>query len=122
MKSNRQLRVGEEIKKELATLLNFKFEEYRGKFLTVTEARVTSDMHYADVWVMVLADHDTQVANIKQLNADAWRFRKDVAGKMSMRYMPELRFHLDSTLDKAEKIDNLLKSSGLSLDGKPEIE
>jgi len=122
MKSNRLLRVGEEIKKELATLLNFKVEEYRGKFLTITEARISKDMHYADVWVMVMADMATQVANINQLNADSWKFRKEIAGKLYMRHIPELRFHLDSTLDNAQKIDGLLRSSGLELDGKQEIE
>jgi ribosome-binding factor A len=122
MKSNRLLRVGEEIKKELATLLNFKIEEYRGKFLTITEARISRDLHYADVWVMVMADMPTQIANISQLNADAWRFRKEIAGKLYMRHIPELRFHLDSTLDNAHKIDGLLRSSGLTLDGKQEIE
>ena len=116
------LRVGEEIKKELATLLNFKVEEYRGKFLTITEARISKDMHYADVWVMVMADMATQVANINQLNADSWKFRKEIAGKLYMRHIPELRFHLDSTLDNAQKIDGLLRSSGLELDGKQEIE
>ncbi len=122
MKSNRLLRVGEEIKKELATLLSFKDEEYRGKFLTVTEARISKDLHYADVWVMVMADSATQVANLKQLNSDAWRFRKEIAGKLYMRHIPQLRFHLDSTLDNAEKIDGLLRSTGMTLDGKQEIE
>lgn len=116
------MRVGEEIKKELATLLNFKIEEYRGKFLTVTEARISRDLHYADVWVMVMADFATQVANINQLNIDAWRFRKEIAGKIYLRHIPELRFHLDTTLDNADKIDNLLRQSGLTLDGKVDVE
>ncbi len=122
MKSNRLLRVGEEIKKELAELLNYHLEEYRGKFLTISEARVSKDLNYADVWVMVMGDMAAQAANIDRLNRDSWRLRKNIAGKLYLRHIPELRFHLDTTLDYAEKIDDLLRRSGVNLDGDTSIE
>lgn len=122
MKSNRLLRVGEEVKKELAELLNFKLEEYRGKFITVTEARVSRDLGYADVWVMILADKETQIANVTQLNNDSWKLRKEIAAKIYLRHIPELRFHLDSTLENAEKIDDLLRKSGVKFGGEEKIE
>ena len=111
MKSNRLLRVGEEMLKELSQILNFEFEEYRQKFITVTEVRVTKDLQFADVWVSIMAEEKIQKKLIGQLITDAYRFRKALAGRIYLRHLPELRFNLDRTLDEAAKIDHVLATT-----------
>jgi len=116
MKSNRLLRVGSELKRELAQILTSEMEEYRGKFITVTEVRLSKDLAYADVWVSVMGDKPIKDKIMQRLAADAWYLRKALAGKIYLRHLPELRFFLDNTLDYAEKIDRLLQDSGVDLD------
>lgn len=111
MKDNRLLRVGEELKKELSLLLNLRFEDYARRLLTVTEVRVSKDLQYADVWVSMMGDAAAKKEMMGRLAADSYRFRMGLAGRIYLRHLPELRFHLDSTLDYADKIDSLLAKS-----------
>jgi len=85
--------------------------DYARRFLTVTEVRVTYDLQFADVWVSVIGEKSRRVKEIRRLSEDAYRIRMALAGRVYLRRLPELRFHLDDTLDQAEKIDNLLKTS-----------
>jgi len=113
LKSNRLLRVGEEIRKELALILSYKVSEFRGHILTVTEVRVSKDLQFADAWVSILGDVALQKKLFGVLVTDAYKFRMALAGQVYIRHLPELRFHLDRTLEEADKIDTLLRGSGV---------
>jgi ribosome-binding factor A len=115
LKTNRLLRVGEEIKKELSKIINFEISEYSRRFLTVTEVRVTKDLQYAEVWVSVMGDLQQQTATVSRLQSDVKRLRKALAGRVYLRQLPELRFNLDQTLEYANRIDHLLRESGIDV-------
>jgi len=111
MKPDRPRRVGELIKRELALILNLSKQDYPGFFITVTEVRTSPDLRYADAWVSVYGDNKKRLQAIKNLTSDAWRFRQALSKKLHLRRIPELRFKLDETLDKAERIERLLKEN-----------
>ncbi len=115
MNPNRMLRVGEELKKELARILTGESDEHRKQFFTVTEVRVTKDLRYADVWVSVMGDDGHQKAAMVRLLADSFRLRKALAGRVYLRRMPELRFHHDATLEYADPLARLLIEGGILL-------
>lgn len=108
--SQRQLRVGEEIRHVLAELMERRRLRDRaldGHSITVTEARVSADLRLADVFVIPLGGGDGAV--ILDALARARPFlRREIARSVRLKFVPELRFHEDQTFDAARRIEELL--------------
>ncbi|HJO68993.1 MAG TPA: 30S ribosome-binding factor RbfA [Rhodospirillales bacterium] len=108
--SQRQLRVGEEIRHVLAELMERRRLRDRaldGHSITVTEARVSADLRSADVFVIPLGGGDGAV--ILNALARAKPFlRREIARSVRLKFVPELRFHEDQTFDAARRIEELL--------------
>jgi ribosome-binding factor A len=116
--SQRQLRVGEEIRHLLAELLergNMRDPDLRGASITVTAVDVSPDLRNAIAFVMPLggADEARMLGALKR--AAPW-FRARVGEKAGLRYAPEIRFHLDRTFDEADKIGALLRRPDVARD------
>jgi len=113
MKPNRSVRVSELIKRELATILCSPSERFARYLLTVTSVQTSRDLRYADVWVSVYGDAAQRRIVTKQVQDSAGHLRFQLTQRLKLRRIPELRFNLDETLDKAERIDTILRSEGL---------
>lgn len=116
--SQRQLRVGEEIRHLLAELLergNMRDPELRETSITVTSVDVSPDLRNAIAFVMPLGgkDSDRLLAALKR--AAPW-FRARVSEKAGLRSAPEIRFQLDQTFDEADKIGALLRRPDVARD------
>ncbi len=116
----RQRRVAELLRRELASALNDALRGEGGPLVTVTEVRPSRDLTTAEVWVSILGDSGKRQLRLQQLQADAGRYRFEIAHRVELRKVPELRFKLDETLDYAERIEGLLKASNLGEATKPE--
>ena len=111
--SQRQLRVGEQVRHALSELLqrgDLRDEAIAGTVISVSEVRMSPDLKIATAFVSPLAA-GAAAAVVEALNRNA-RF---IRGRMSpalrqMKYMPEFRFRLDSSWDNMAKIDELLRS------------
>ena len=95
--SQRQLRAGELIRHELAQL--FAREEVHDDSLAGRNATV---------YVTTLGGMDVDGA-VKALEAVSAKVRKALAPKLSMKFIPELKFRKDGSFDEAERINNLLR-------------
>jgi ribosome-binding factor A len=116
--SQRQLRVGEEIRHLLAELLergDMRDPELREARITVTSVDVSPDLRNATAFIMPLggADKDRLLAAMKR--AAPW-FRARVSEKAGLRSAPEIRFQLDTTFDEADKIGALLRRPDVARD------
>ena len=116
--SQRQLRVGEEIRHLLAELLergNMRDPDLRDARITVTSVDVSPDLRNATAFIMPLggADKDRLLAAMKR--AAPW-FRARVSEKAGLRSAPEIRFQLDTTFDEADRIDALLRRPDVARD------
>ncbi|MBQ8631715.1 MAG: 30S ribosome-binding factor RbfA [Alphaproteobacteria bacterium] len=109
--SQRQLRVGQEIKKILAGFIDHgEIRNLEGihTMVTITEVRVSPDLKYASVYLMTTnGEHLKEVLDGLQLAANY--LRKQVAGKLQLRYAPELVFKIDDTFEQVDKIERLLR-------------
>lgn len=83
---------------------------FNGKFITVSEVRVTPDLSVAKVFLSIMASKDKK-ADLKMINEYNWKVRKTLAQKVgkSLRITPELVFKIDDSLDISEELDRLLK-------------
>lgn len=110
--SQRQLRVGEEIRHILAETL---FLRHSGdplidsSSITVTEVRVSPDLQNATVFVLPLGgQHVSEI--LAALKDKSKYFRKEVAHKLKTRVTPRLFFQADFSFDEASHIESLLRA------------
>jgi len=116
--SQRQLRVGEVIRHALAEILargDVRDPDLEGLVVTVPEVRLSPDLKIATVYVMPLggARQDKVVA---ALSRHARFLRGEVARRVALRFMPELRFRLDTTFAESDRIEQLLRSPQVARD------
>lgn len=108
--SQRQLKVGQEIRRIVAGLIE------RGEIrnlqdiktlVTVTEVRVSADLKYCNVY-FIASDETLNKEVLEGLKLAANYFRKQVAAKTDLRYVPEIVFKIDESFAEADKIEKLL--------------
>ena len=108
--SQRQLRVGEELRHALARLLGrheMRDPALKDATITVTEVRISPDLKNASAFVMPLGGaHATEI--LAALQRGAPYLRGLIAREVGLRYVPTLRFLLDTSFDHASRIDALL--------------
>ena len=108
--SQRQLRVGEEVRHILANLLergDVRDPDVAGKVITVTEVAVSPDLRNASVYVVEMGGGDIKSLLIG-LKRVASYFRHELSQKMNLRTVPALHFHADTSFDRASRIESLL--------------
>ena len=116
--SQRQLRVGEEIRHLLAELLergDMRDPELREARITVTSVDVSPDLRNATAFIMPLGGQDKERLLAAMKRAAPW-FRARVGEKAGLRSAPEIRFQLDTTFDEADKIGALLRRPDVARD------
>jgi ribosome-binding factor A len=117
--SQRQLRVGEQVRHALSQILQrgeVRDDLVETTVISVSEVRMSPDLKLATAFVSPLGARDDD-AVLEALNRNA-RF---IRGKLSpalrqMKYMPEVRFRLDTSYDNMAKIDELLRSPEVARD------
>lgn len=108
--SQRQLRVGEEVRHLLAKVLergDVRDPDVAGKVITVTEVAVSPDLRNASVYVVEMGGGDVK-ALLGGLKRVASFLRHELAKQMALRTVPALHFHADVSFDRASRIERLL--------------
>lgn len=124
--SQRQLRVGEEIRHVLAQVLergDLRDPDMQGNPITITEVRTTPDLKHATIYVMPLggitggdSGVDQYAKALEALNRAKPFLRHQVAKSLHLKYVPALHFRLDETFDEASHINELLRNPHVSQD------
>jgi len=120
--SQRQLRVGEELRHLLAALLErgeMRDPELREVSITVTAVDVSPDLRNATAFIMPLGGQDEGRLLAAMRRAAPW-FRARVGERAGLRYAPEIRFEIDRTFDEADRIGALLRRPDVARDIKDE--
>lgn len=120
--SQRQLRVGEELRHALSEVLQrggFRDPALSGVILTVTEVRPSPDLRNATVFVSPLGGGDTK-AILAGLGRASRFLRGEVAKRVHLKYMPDFSFKADTSFDEFAKIDAALKDPTVQQDLHPD--
>ena len=115
--SQRQLRVGEEIRHALAQMVaqvNFRDPDLAGQSITVTEVRVSPDMRNATVFVTPL--NGEAEAIVPALQRASSFIRGQLASAVKLRHTPSLKFEHDHSFDQAERIGSILQKANVEPD------
>ena len=122
--SQRQLRVGEEVRHIIAGIFQadrLHDPDLVGKSITVTEVRVSPDLRNATVFVIPLGGPlDSESDEVETILAALKRAAPHItgltAGELRARRAPRLTFERDGSFEQAQTIDSLLRSPGVAQD------
>lgn len=105
---NRIDRITALFRKELGALVHDAVRDKLVPSVSVSDVEATRDLAYADVFVTAFVS-EQGVEAVKILNEHAWEFRKELAHRVDLRTVPELRFKYDDSVDRGARIDGLLR-------------
>ena len=109
MASPRQRRVGDQIQKEISTLLLREVKDPRIGFVTLTAVDVSGDLRIAKVYYTVLGEESKREDTKKALEKASPFIRRELGRRLRLRFTPELQFHYDASLDYGNKIESMIK-------------
>lgn len=116
--SQRQLKVGELIRHALAEIFSrgdVTDDVLARQPLTVPEVRMSPDLKLATCFVMPLGGGEASEV-VKHLEMHKRYLRGEVAKRVNLKFMPELRFKLDTSFEASARIDALLNSPEVARD------
>ena len=116
--SLRLLRVGENVRHAVATILSrgdIQDTDLAGASITVCEVRISRDLRNATIFVMPLGG-DPGLTITKALNKNSAYIRGGLAKMVNMKFLPRLKFKLDESFDEASKIERLLRDPVVAAD------
>ena len=116
--SQRQLRIGEEIRHVLSDLFRrgqFRDPDLHEVSITVSEVRVTPDLRAATAFVLPLGGSNFDIVMAALKRATPY-FRGQVAQAINLRHAPTLTFRPDTSFEYARRIDTLLHSPEVERD------
>lgn len=116
--SQRQLRVGEVIRRALSEVLargDVHDPDLGRVSITVSEVRASPDLRQATAYVLPLGGVDTEVV-VKALNRNRAELRRQVTGRIDLRFSPELAFRADASFDRMDRTRELMRSPAVSRD------
>ncbi|MFN3075459.1 MAG: 30S ribosome-binding factor RbfA [Alphaproteobacteria bacterium] len=116
--SQRQLRVGEELRHALAQVMErteFRDPALEGVVVTVTEVRVSPDLRNATAFVLPLGGGDVG-AVVEGLRRVKSFLRREITQAVRLQYLPDLSFEADHSFEQARHIEALLRSPAVRRD------
>lgn len=105
----RTRRLGETIKEALAEILSTDVQDPRLELATVTSVEVSADLRVANVYVTAHGGPERYGTLMEGLHSADRRIRSALARRVAMRIVPELRYHIDQSVDAGMRISEALK-------------
>jgi len=118
MPSQRQLRVGELIRRTLADVLNrgaIHDPDLNRMSITVGEVRTSPDLRVATAFVLPLGGQGRDEA-LGALRRNRYELRRAVNKELTLKFSPELRFAIDETFDRMDETNRLLRQDTVRRD------
>ncbi len=106
---NRTVRLGEQIRQELATLLTRNVHDPGIGFVTLTRVRVSDDLLQARVYYTALGDAPERTKTARALDRALPFLRRALGERLRLRRVPELAFTYDESVGHQARVEELLE-------------
>jgi ribosome-binding factor A len=103
-------RVGGLIQEILSEILKKDIRDPRLEMTTITKVRMSSDLKLARIYFAVYGDSMRSKAAAEGFISAHGFIKRSLAHQLGLRYMPDLKFFYDDSMDYASHIDRLLKT------------
>ena len=109
MQAKRAERISVLIKEELASTIAKRIRDPRIGFITVTHAKVSDDLKYAEVFYSVMGTEEEKKKTREGLEQARGFLQQDLARTLKLRCTPHLIFTFDPSLEEGMKIDAIIE-------------
>lgn len=106
--SHRLDKVSSLIKEELSLIFLHKLQDPKLSLITVTNVKVSPDLKHTKIYISVF-DKEKREKVLESVNELKGLIRTQLAGRIQLRFVPELHFFIDDTMDYVEKMEGLFK-------------
>ena len=107
LRYKRSARVGDLMREEIADILLHKVKDPRIGFVTVTGVDLSDDLKNAKVFISIYKKEEKETT-LKAIETAKGFIRRELGKRMTLRYLPELFFEIDKSIEYGAKIDRLL--------------
>ena len=106
----RNRRVAQFIKEELAVLIQREFPLNQYGMITLTNVDVSPDLKNAAIYITSLGGENSKESLISEMNGQAGHFRHELSRIMTTRSVPDLRFKYDESIERAQRLTDIINS------------
>lgn len=117
---SRSDRVGGQIQKELSAILRKEISDPRLETALITAVKMARDLKSARVYFTVGGDETHRERALEAFENAKGYVKRILAGRLGLRYMPQLNFHHDDSFDYGSHIDNILRSLNVNSEDGPD--
>lgn len=107
----RTRRVGEQMRRELASLIRSEIDDPRMAMVSITSVEVSRDFAHAKVYVTILGDPASRGAMVAALNQAAPMLRHELGRIMHIRTIPQLAFRYDEAVERGAHLSTLISAA-----------
>lgn len=97
------------IQREVSSIIQMELKDPKVGFITITDVTVTNDLSIAKIYVSFLGKQARIDAGMKALERSKGFIRSQLAGRLTIRKVPELIFLYDESLEKGNQIEKIIK-------------
>ena len=106
--SRRTERINQLLREEISELLRQAKDPRLDSFVTVTEACISADLRHAKIYISILGDEKEQERVLTGLVAASGFLRRQLAPRLTMRFVPELIFVRDDSIERGSHLLQLI--------------
>jgi ribosome-binding factor A len=107
--NRRSRRFADQLKYEIGWIIERQVNDPKKGFLTLTRVRMSPDLRIANVYFSVLGEENQKNDTLEVLNKAKKYIRKELGTRIEARFLPELRFHFDDSLEYSSHINSILQ-------------
>lgn len=108
---SRTRRLGEQIQRELAELIQRELQDPRVGFVTVSAVDVSRDLAHARVYITEMGESSHRDETLNALNHAAGFLRRELGRRLSVRHVPDLKFTYDISIERGAHLESLIEQA-----------
>jgi ribosome-binding factor A len=105
----RTRKLNESVREALADTLERDVSDPRLAFVTITSVEVSPDLRHARVFIIAHGDEERYRTALEGLESAKRRIRQGIAKRVSMRYLPDLAFRIDESVDEGMRVAEAIR-------------
>jgi ribosome-binding factor A len=116
--SNRTIRVNELVQRELSDIMHRLYQS-ESVAITITDVKVSPDLHDARVFISVIGDADTAEKKLRWLRTRAVDIRQELSRRIVLKFLPKFEYVLDQSVIRGERTRKLIDELGPMASAEP---
>lgn len=108
---SRTRRVGEQIQREMAQLVQQEIKDPRLGLVTISAVNLSKDMSHANIFFTILNDEQSVEETIKILDGASGFLRHELGKRMQLRIVPHIHFKYDESISYGNELSSLINKA-----------